>query len=847
MTSTLTPPPSTAPVAAPRSRSRRAPRRAIRRWAWRLLRREWRQQLLVLSLIAVAVAATTVGLGVVVNVQSSDQALMGTATTRIDIGNPGAHVDEDVAIARRALGGVEAIEHESVPVPGSVTPVDLRAQDPHGRFGAVMLRLVSGSYPSGPGEVAVTSAVAATFNLKIGDRWTVNGRVLRVVGTVENPKNLQDSFALVPPGQVRTPSSLTLLTDASGSAADNLHLPGGSSRGMMSNSAGEAQQQRNQALAVLLLATIGLTFIGLLAVAGFTVMAHRRQRALGMIGAIGATDRQVRRVMLANGAAVGAVGAAAGVLSGLVAWFALRPAFERLLGHRIDSMNIPWWAITAGAGLAIITALAASWWPARSVARVPIVAALSGRPSPPQPAHRFALLGVAVGAGGFVLLVFAGQRQTAVLVISGILATTAGMLLLAPLGIRALAATARRAPVAVRLAMRDLARFQARSGAALAAASLAVGIAATIAITAAAQQAHDHALTGGNLPTDQLIVWLDGNPSNPGGPGQGVVAVGPGGSTQSGPSRAAIANARRTADSIAQRLHARHDVELQTAVDPNIALPAGMPPGADQAILLRPISEHGRHGWTVVATPLVATSAVLDLYRIPTTAAGSNADILSDRSDLSGSQLGTGYDGGMAPARIQVVKRLPNYRSAPNTLITPHAMTAHGLTAQPVGWLLQTAQPLTSAQISEARRLAAAGGIAVETRTAADHSPQRLREYATITGLLVALGVLAMTVGLIRSETANDLRTLVAAGASGGTRRTLTAATASALAVLGGILGTAGAYLALIAWHWHDISYLNQPPYLELATLVLGLPVAALVGGWLLGRTPHTIARTPLD
>ena len=81
----------------------------------------------------------------------------------------------------------------------------------------------------------------------------------------------------------------------------------------MSSGADAAQQQRNQALAVLLLATIGLTFIGLLSVAGFTVMAQRRLRALGMIGAIGATDRQVRRVMLANGAAVGTVGAIVGV------------------------------------------------------------------------------------------------------------------------------------------------------------------------------------------------------------------------------------------------------------------------------------------------------------------------------------------------------------------------------------------------------------------------------------------------------------------------------------------------------------------------------------------------------
>jgi putative ABC transport system permease protein len=113
--------------------------------------------------------------------------------------------------------------------------------------------------------------------------------------------------------------------------------------------------------------------------------------------------------------------------------------------------------------------------------------------------------------------------------------------------------------------------------------------------------------------------------------------------------------------------------------------------------------------------------------------------------------------------------------------------------------------------------------------------------------VLVALGVLAMTVGLIRSETAGDLRTLTAAGASGRTRRTLTAATAGALGLLGGLLGTAGAYLALIAWNWHDVSYLNRPPYLELAVLVLGLPVAALVGGWLVNRTPTAISRSPLE
>src|ERR1700722_17057222 len=96
-------PPSPPPAAPPRSARGGAPgRRAIRRWAWRLLRREWRQQVLILALLIVAVAGTTVGLGLVVNVQGDDQGLFGTADARLDIVNPGANgVAADLAAARQ--------------------------------------------------------------------------------------------------------------------------------------------------------------------------------------------------------------------------------------------------------------------------------------------------------------------------------------------------------------------------------------------------------------------------------------------------------------------------------------------------------------------------------------------------------------------------------------------------------------------------------------------------------------------------------------------------------------------------------------------------------------------------
>jgi putative ABC transport system permease protein len=846
MTTTLSPPPV---AAIPPSRRRAPARRAIRRWAWRLLRREWRQQILIVALLILAVAATTIGLGLVSNVQPTDQGQFGTADARIDMSVPNpAGITADLAAARRQFGTAEAIAHENVTVAGSATPVDLRAQDPHGVYGKPMLRVVSGSYPVGADQAAVTATVATIFNLKVGSTWTANGRPLEVVGLVENPKDLEDAFGLVAPGQISSPTGLTLLFNASGQQASNFTPPVGTVQGTSSAGGINGPQQRNQALAVLLLATVGLIFIGLLCVAGFTVIAQRRLRALGMIGAIGATDRQVRRVMSANGFAVGVIGAGLGVVVGLLTWLALTPAFETLVGHRYNPLALPWWAVVAGAILAVLCSLAASWWPARSVARRPIVEALSGRPAPPQPAHRFALSGAAVAGAGFVSLVFA-RGTNHPLIVAGVIATTLGMLLLAPLGIRGLAALAGRAPVAVRLALRDLVRYQARSGASLAAASLAIGIAATITILTAAQQAHDHTLSGGNLPTNQLIVWLD-NPNDQGGPGSQMNSVSANGGTAAPatPNAAVVASARTTADAIAQANGSNTVIELDAAADLTTPLPIGAPANSAQASLVLPITgPSNEQGWNVVTTPFVATPAVLGLYRIPTTEIASGSDILTSRPGLRGVELGGGFTGDYRPVTVQVSASLPNYTSAPKTLITPKAMSARGYTAEPIGWLVQTPHKLTSAQVTDARNRAAAAGITTEVRTAPDDTAQKVREYATGIGLLVALGVLAMTIGLIRGETAGDLRTLTAAGASGTTRRTLNAASAGALALLGGILGTAAAYLALIAWHWHHVDYLDQPPYLDLAILVVGLPALAVIGAWLFGRTPSRISRRSLE
>jgi putative ABC transport system permease protein len=199
---------------------------------------------------------------------------------------------------------------------------------------------------------------------------------------------------------------------------------------------------------------------------------------------------------------------------------------------------------------------------------------------------------------------------------------------------------------------------------------------------------------------------------------------------------------------------------------------------------------------------------------------------------------------------IQEVGALPSGTSAPNTVITEHAIRQLGLTTTTEAWLLQLPHPPTAVQITNARQAAAAEGMSIETKSSTPAASEILT-WATVFGVVLALGILAMTVGLIRSETAGDLRTLTATGASAWTRRALTAITAGALGLAGALLGTLGAYIGAIGYSWANpldgLSELANIPLSNLLILVIGMPIAAAVIGWLLGgREPGGLGRQPI-
>jgi putative ABC transport system permease protein len=806
-------------------------RRAVLRWAWRLFRREWRQQLLVLALLTVAVGATVLGAAVATNAPSSPNAAMfGTADHLVTLPGTDPHLAADLAAIGQRFGTIEVIENQRLAT-GTTRDVQLRAQDPAGPYGRPMLALVSGRYPTGPGEVAMTSELASLYNLHVGDVWHQDATDRRVVGLVENPNNLLDEFALVAPGQVGAPTRVTILFDANPVQVAAFAFPAGATP----QTPAPPSLGLRPEFVVLVSAIFGLIFIGLVATAGFTVLAQRRLRSLGMLSAVGATDRDVRLVMIANGAVVGIAAALAGAVVGLAAWFGYAPRLQVSAGHRVDPWHLPWWVMGTGMVLAAGTAVVAAARPARAVARIPVVAALSGQPAPPKAARRLAVPGIVLLVTGPGLLALSGGwgSRNELQALIGLGATILGLLFVAPACLSVLALASRYAPVAVRLALRDLARYRARSGSALAAISFAVLLAVFISILATARYADPVDYFGPNLPSNQLILYPHG--ADPGGPDAGPQA-------QPRPE-----DMRAQAGAIATEVGSTDILELDSTAGPEV-------------LLVR----YGNGGFRSAGGQLyLATPELLAHYGITPDQVDPNADILTSRTGLAqvpGMALLTlnrsappaGCTAGtcvMSP-RIQTLHQLPTDISAPNLLITEHALRQLNLGSgrAPAGWLIRTARPLTPVQINTARQLALAAGGTIESRSQ-NPSLDELRNWATAAGILIALGVLAMTVGLIRGEAARDLRTLTATGASRRIRRTLTGATAGGLGLLGAVLGTVVAYVAAISYYRGSLSTtVSHVPVVDLIAVLVGLPFAATLGGWLLaGREPHAIAQKPLD
>jgi len=264
--------------------------------------------------------------------------------------------------------------------------------------------------------------------------------------------------------------------------------------------------------------------------------------------------------------------------------------------------------------------------------------------------------------------------------------------------------------------------------------------------------------------------------------------------------------------------------------------------------------QHAAPGRSYSGPLYVATPQLLKAFGIKMSTIKATTEILSMRPGFAGitkmqivygNYFANGGPNGAWPCptsdclanpSMQGTRALPAGTSAPNTVITEYAVHRLGLAPITSGWFVQTSTPFSAAQLTGARATAAADGLSIESKSTIPTSATIIN-WATLVGILLALGVLAMTIGLIRSETAADLRILSATGASTRTRRSLTAATAGALALVGAVVGTAAAYLAMVGFSrtsaLDGLSSLGSVPVANLLAILIAMPLVASIVGWL--------------
>ncbi len=409
------------------------------------------------------------------------------------------------------------------------------------------------------------------------------------------------------------------------------------------------------------------------------------------------------------------------------------------------------------------------------------------------------------------------------LFVGGLVAVVIGTVFAAPGAIRAGGRLSRRLPFAPRVALRDLARYQARGAAALGAITL--GLAVSVGIVAVAAAA-EPAPEDGDLSGRELLILVGDLETAP--PSDLTAAE-------------IAALDRRAADVVAAIGEDVDSAPLDVAVSTRPTPDASPAEPVAIGVSRGPERIEGR------GRPFVATREILDLYGIEPQSIEPGVELLTSRNEPFLLLDFTARPEPDAPPTEMQHVDLPKYGSAPNALVTEAAMAEHGWVPARAGWIVESPSPLTRDQVQAARQAAADVGLAVEARSTNDELAA-LRTGATLVGGLLAVAIVAISVGLIRNEARRDVRTLTATGAKARTRRALTATTAAGLAVPGVLLGVTGAYLALVASYHADLGRLLPIPLEQLLPLAIGTPLAAAAVGWLLaGREPRSFARQELE
>ncbi|MCJ0871365.1 ABC transporter permease [Streptomyces sp. AP-93] len=247
----------------------------------------------------------------------------------------------------------------------------------------------------------------------------------------------------------------------------------------------------------------------------FTMLVSRRTRELALMRAVGASRKQVRRILLTESVLVGLIASVAGILAGTGVAALLQAFFSPADGPAAPLVLLPATVFTAllvGTALPVI----AAWVPVRRAMAIPPVAAL-GAAEPAAPARAGSLrtgFGAALALTGTAAVLYgavlATGRDARTVIGLGAALTLTGVITLIPLLSRPSTALLRPllvrvSPVQGDLAARNTVRDPRRTGATAAALAIALTLASGLSVLGASATRYLDGATTRDLTADYLV------------------------------------------------------------------------------------------------------------------------------------------------------------------------------------------------------------------------------------------------------------------------------------------------------------------------------------------------------
>jgi putative ABC transport system permease protein len=486
--------------------------------------------------------------------------------------------------------------------------------------------------------------------------------------------------------------------------------------------------------------------------------------------------------------------------------------------------------------IGFLAALISAVAPARTVGRVPVLRALSGRRPPEVSARGTLVLGAVLIAAALAMTIAGASMGDqsfsstfVLLVMGGGVLGTLGFGACSPWLLERLEIVAARLPLPGRIALRDTARARSRSS------PIVTAILSALAVLVGAGG------YGASILSSELQSW---HPSLY--PDQIVLY----GSDPSSAGRALLAEDGVVAGTVVPDLYpeGRQDASLYFELSD-----ARHPDG-------RPVNRYercsncgGEFAPPSVGDVAAGTPTLLAMAH----AEGAAADLRAGRLVvLSTDQItattatvtvedystGEGVHKVLMTLPVRVIHVTVGSGILPDAFVPDAAIAELGLAPLEDGlgepFVLQYDHPVTEADLAKARQVASqyVDTVAEVGTEPPSQQGQGFRVLILALVLLFAVSVTGIAIALGEAESRPEQRSLLALGADPGLRRRIAASRAAVLVLLAGLLAVPAGLLPIWGIFSGSEYYVVTIPALEIAGVLLVLPVVAIASVWILSR-----------